>query len=38
MEEAIAHLTGLTNDDPKRQKKLAFGVKAANRDKKKVKK
>jgi hypothetical protein len=33
MEEAIAHLTGLTNDNPKRQKKLAFGVKAANREK-----
>ena len=40
MEEAIAHLTGLTKsyNDPKRQKKLAFGVKAANRDKEKVKK
>ena len=38
MEEAIAHLTGLARGASGRQKKLAFGVKAANRDKEKVKK
>ena len=35
--EAKKHLQGLKNVDSKKQKKLAFGIKAANRDRAKVK-